>query len=96
MEEIFLRFTHIVEKTFKKISYKSLVKCMKVSKIWNYLISNQNFFKQRVHFENIQKDVDVNGETPLHKKVREGQLSEFKLIFEHVEDKNPLVVHHFS
>ena len=89
MEEILLRFTHIGEKTFKKISNKSLVKCMKVSKSWNNLISNQNCFKQRIHYENIQKDVDVNGETPLHKKVREGQLPEFKLIFEHVEDKNP-------
>ena len=89
MEEVLLRFPHIGEKTFKKLSNKNLAKCKTVSKTWNKFITNEKFYKQRVNYENLQKDVDRDGKTQLHKKARDGQLSECKLIIDHVENKNP-------
>ena len=67
MEEIILRFPHIGERTFKKLSNKNLAKCKNVSRTLYHFITNEKFYKLRVHYENLQKEVDYFGETPLHK-----------------------------
>ena len=89
MEEILWRFPHIWEQIFNRLSNQSLAKSKTVSKTWNNFITNEKFYKLRVNYEMIQKDKDENGKTQLHKKAIDGELSEFKLIIDNVENKNP-------
>ena len=89
MEGIFLRFSHIGEQVFNRLSNHSLAKCKTVSKTWCDFIIHEKFYKQRVTYEMIQKYKDKDGETQLHQKARNGQISGFKLIIDHVENKNP-------
>ena len=89
MEDMLWKFPHIGENIFKKLSNKNLAKSKKISRSWEYFITNEKFYKQRVHYEMMQKDKDSSGLTPLHKAARAGQLSECKLILDHVEDKSP-------
>ena len=90
MEEILLRFPHIGERTFKRLSNKSLAKCKTINKTWYNFITNEMFYKLRDHFEKIQKDKEENGRTQLHQKAKYGKLSDCKLIIENVENKNPV------
>ena len=63
---------------------------MTVNRTWYHFITNEKFYKQRVHYENLQKkNVDFNGQTPLHKAAKDGQLSECKVIIDNVENKSP-------
>ena len=89
MEDMLWKFPHIGENIFKKLSNKNLAKCKKVSRSWEYFITNEKFYKQRVHYEMKQKEKLMFGDTPLHEAARDGQLLECKLIIDHVEDKNP-------
>ena len=89
MEDMFLKFPHIGEGIIKKVSIKNLAKCIKVARTWERFIVDDKFYKERVKYEKLQMDVDENGRTPLHKAAENGQFSEFKMIFDHVEDKNP-------
>ena len=68
MEEVLWRFPHIGEKTFKMLSNKNLAKCKTVSRTWDQFIKNDRVCKQRAHYENIQKDKNIDGDTELHKK----------------------------
>ena len=88
MEEVPCRFPHIGEQTFKILSNKSLAKCMTVSRTWNHFIKNYRFCKQQAYYEKIKKEKDQMGRTKLHKLAKTGQLSECKLIIEHVEKKS--------
>ena len=67
MDEVLLRFPHLGEKTFKKLSNKNLVKCMTVSKTWYHFIQNEKFYKLRAKYENDQKIVDQFGNTQQQK-----------------------------
>ena len=58
MEDMLWKFPHIGENIFKKLSKKNLAKCKKVSRSWEYFITNEKFYKQRVHYEMKQKDKD--------------------------------------
>ena len=89
MNEVLWRFPHIGEHIFKKLRNKDLVKCKNVSRSWYNFITNEKFHELRVHYENIQKIKNHDGETQLHQKARNGQISGFKLIIDHVENKNP-------
>jgi ankyrin repeat protein len=89
MEETLLRFSHIGEGIFKKLSNKSLAKCRTVDEAWEHFISNEKFYKQRVKYETIQKEKDEIGRTPLHRAAEDGKLSECKMIIDHVENKHP-------
>ena len=89
MDEVLLRFPHLGEKTFKQLTNKNLVKSMIVSKAWNRFITNGKFYKLRVQYENVQKIVDADGNTPLHTAAKYGDLSGCKLILDNVENKNP-------
>ena len=89
MEEVLLRFPHIGDKTFKKLRNKDLIKCKTVGRSWFNYINNDKFYKERVKYENLQKDVDGRGDTPLHKAAKTGVLKKCKLIIDNVENKNP-------
>ena len=88
MEEVILRFPHLGEKIFKILSNKNVVKCNLTSRSWHIFITNEKFYKKRVFYENLQKDVD-HGNTPLHIAARKDDLQQCKLIIENVENKNP-------
>ena len=70
MEEILLRFPYIREQTFKWLSSQSLAKSKTVSRVWYNFITNEKFYKLRVHYENIQKVVDEDVQTKLHKAAK--------------------------
>ena len=92
MEEMLWKFPHIGQNIFKKLSNLNLAKCKKVSKTWEYFITNDEFSKQRVHYETKQKETDATypgGNTPLHDAAKNGNLSKCKMIINHVENKNP-------
>ena len=89
MEDMFWKFPHIGEQIFKKLSNKSLLKCMKVAKTWKYFITNEKFCKLRVKYETMQKTKDENGCTPLHEAAKNGEFLECKMIIANVENKNP-------
>ena len=89
MEEILWKLPHIGTQTFKRLSNQSLAKCKTVRKTWYNFITNENFYKLRVYYEEVQKDKYEFGETQLHQIARDGHLSECKLIIDHVENKNP-------
>ena len=84
------KFPHVGKQIFKKLSNKSLAKTKKVARTWENFITNEKFYKQKVHYETKQKEKKGPiGRTPLHKAAWEGKLSELKLIMDNVEDKNP-------
>ena len=89
MEEVLWRFPHIGEQIFKNLSNKNLVKCKLVNKSWYHFINNQKFYQQRIYYENLQKNVDGYGETPLHKAAEDGEFLKCKSIIENVDNKNP-------
>ena len=89
MEEVILRFPLLGEKIFKILSNKSIIQSKMVSRSWNLFITNEKFYKQLIIYENLQKDLDENGYTPLHLAAENGNLEKCKLIVEHVENKNP-------
>lgn len=89
MEELLLRFPHLGEGFFKICNMKDLIKCKMVSRSWYHFITSEQFYKQRVHYENLQKDVDSSGYTPLHHAAKDGKLEKCKLIITHVGNKNP-------
>ena len=64
MEGILARFPHLVDKIFKKLLNKNLVKCMFEGKTWYHFIINERFCKLRVEYENGQKNVDESRNTP--------------------------------
>ena len=89
MEDMLWKFPHLGVGIFKKLSNKNLAKCKKVARTWDQFIINEKFYKLKVHYEMKQKELDGNGQTPLHKAARDGQLQECKLIIDHVENRNP-------
>ena len=89
MEEVHLRFPHLGERIFRILLNKDLVNCKIISRSWYHFIVNQKFYNQKVYYENLQKEVDVIGDTPLHRAVKDGNLQKCKLIIDHVENKNP-------
>ena len=89
MEDILWRFPHIGEQIFKNLANKNLVKCKTVSKSLNHFIINQKFYHLRVHYENLQKNLDDLGRTPLHIAATRGEFTKCKSIIENVDNKNP-------
>ena len=89
MEDMLWKFPHVGQQIFSKLSNKNLVKGKKVARTWEHFITNEHFYQQKVHYETKQKKKEKNGETPLHKAAKEGNLLECKLIMDNVEDKNP-------
>ena len=48
MEDMLWKFPHVGEQIFTKLSNKNLAKCKKISRSWDYFITNEKFCKQRV------------------------------------------------
>ena len=88
MEDMLWKFPHVGKQIFKNLSNKNLAKSKKVARSWEHFITNENFYKQKVHYENKQKK-GLWGRTPLHSAAEAGKISECKLIIDNVEDKNP-------
>ena len=55
MEDMFWKFPHIGEQIFKKLSNKSLLKCMKVAKTWKYFITNEKFCNKESNMKQCRK-----------------------------------------
>ena len=89
MEDMLLKFPHVGQQIFKKLSNKNLTKSKEVARTWEHFITNEKFYKQKVHYETKQKEKNEEGWTPLHKAAEEGKDSKCKLIMDNVEDKNP-------
>ena len=89
MEDMLWKFPHVGQQIFKKLSNKNLVKIKEVARSWEHFIINEKIYKQKVHYETMQKKKDFFGTTPLHEAAKEGKISECKLIIDNVEDKNP-------
>ena len=89
MEDMLWKFPHIGENIFKKLSNSNLAKCKKVTRAWEYFINNERFYKQKVKYEMIQKDIDEKGRTQLHKVAEAGNFLKCSHIIDHVEEKNP-------
>ena len=89
MEDMLWKFPHVGQQMFKILSNKNLAKIKKVARSWDHFITNEKFYKQKVHYENKQKEKDEKGWTPLHKAAEEGKVIECKLIMDNVEDKSP-------
>ena len=83
------KFPHVGQQVFKKLSNENLAKSKKVARTWENFITNEKFYKQKVHYETKQKEKDNIGMTPFHYAALEGNLLECKLIIDNVEDKNP-------
>ena len=47
MEEVFLRFTHLIEDISNNLDNESLVQCREVSKIWSHCLDQQKFLEIR-------------------------------------------------
>ena len=54
MEEVILRFPHLIEQIFEKLDNKSLTKSRKVSISWKNVIDNQRYYWIR----NVQKQIN--------------------------------------
>ena len=65
MEDMLWKFPHVGQQIFKKLSNKALAKNKKVARTWKHFITNEKFYKQKVHYETRQKE-NPSGETPLH------------------------------
>ena len=89
MEDMLWKFPHVGQQIFKNLSNKNLVKSKEVARTWEDFITNEKFYKQKVHYETKQKEKNEEGWTPLHKAAEEGKDSKCKLIMDNVEDKNP-------
>lgn len=89
MEDMLWKFPHIGQQIFKKLSNKNLAKSKEVARTWKHFITNEKFYKQKVYYESKQKKKDDLGRTSLHKAAEMGKVSEFELIIDNVEDKNP-------
>ena len=48
MEELFVRFSHLIEAIFNGLDNKSLVKCKEVSEIWCDYISEEKLYLIRI------------------------------------------------
>ena len=89
MEDMLWKFPHVGKRIFKKLSNKNLVKCKEVGRSWEYFITHEKFYNEKVKYELIQKKRDEIGRTPLHEAAEAGQFPECKMIIDHVENKNP-------
>ena len=60
MEEVFVRFPHLSEQIFEKLSNKSLAETRKVSKIWCNNLDQQKFLEIRIIKATIEKFDNVH------------------------------------
>ena len=86
MENLILRFSHLVIQIFEKLDNKSLTKCREVRKSWQKFIDENNIVWIRI--VNIPS-VPKNGNTFLHIATRTGQIGITELILSEDCEVNP-------
>ena len=70
MEDMLWKFPHVGKQILMKLSNKNLAKSKKAARTWDHFITNERFYKQKVHYENKQKEMNQFGETPLHEAAK--------------------------
>mgnify|MGYP001318702270 FL=1 len=85
MDNLILRFPHLLEQTFRKLNNKSLFKSREVSKSWKYFINERNY--QWLCVVNIPKLLQKSN-TYLHLAAETGQIDAFETALSEEEDKN--------
>ena len=85
MDNLILRFPHLLEQTFRKLNNKSLFKSREVSRSWKYFINERNY--QWLCVVNIPKLLQKSN-TYLHLAAETGQIDAFQTILSEEEDKN--------
>ena len=85
MDALMLRFPHLPEQIFQKLSNKSIFKSREVAKLWQSLINGRNYpWLRIVNIPTILED----GNTYLHFAAETGQIEAFEIAFGEEEDKN--------
>ena len=77
MEILILRFPHIAQQIFEKLSDKSLTKCRAVGKLWQTFIDENSLPWIRI---NKFPSILTKGNTYLHVASKSGQIEIFKMI----------------
>ena len=85
MEQIILRFPHVLEIIFEKLDNKSLACCREVAKSWQKFIDERRYAWIRiVKIPTILQ----RGKTYLHLAAETGQTEIFELLFSEEDQKN--------
>ena len=86
MDNLILRFPHVVEQIFEQLDDKSLVKCREVEKSWKKFIDERNYpWIRIVKIPTVLR----YGCTYLHLATQTGQTKIFRFIIGEEDDKNP-------
>ena len=86
MEEIILRFPHLAEKIFQKLTNEGLAKSREVERLWQKFINEKNYPWLRI--VNIPTILQ-NGNTYMHLAAQCGQTDLFEMILSEEDNKNP-------
>ena len=77
MEEIILRFPHLAEKIFEKLTNEGLAKSREVERLWQKFIDEKNYLWLRiVNIPTILQE----GNSYMHLAARYGQMDMFEMI----------------
>ena len=88
MDNLILRFAHVVERIFVQLDDKSLAKCREVEKSWKKFIDERNY--PWIRIVEIPKVYLKYGFTYLHLAAQTGQTEMFQLLIDKEDDeKNP-------
>ena len=85
IQDLVLRFPHLLEQIFQKLDNKSLFKCREVARSWQNIIDGRNYPWLRI--VNIPRILKRRN-TYLHLAARTGQIEPFKTALYEEEDKN--------
>ena len=86
MDNLILRFAHVVERIFEQLDDKSLAKCREVEKSWQKFIDERNY--PWIRIVEIPKVLKY-GFTYLHLAAQTGQTEIFQLLIDKADEKNP-------
>jgi ankyrin repeat protein len=86
MEEIILRFPHLAEKIFQKLTNEGLARSREVERLWQKFIDEKNYpWLRIVNIPTILQD----GNSYMHLAAQYGQMDIFEMILSGEENKNP-------
>ena len=86
MEEIILRFPHLAEKIFQKLTNEGLAKSREVERLWQKFIDERSYpWLRIVNIPTILQD----GDTYMHLAAQYGQTDIFEMILSEEDNKNP-------
>ena len=85
IQDLVLRFPHVLEQIFQKLDNKSLFRCREVARSWQNIIDGRNYPWLRI--VNIPRILKGRN-TYLHLAARTGQIEPFKRALYEEENKN--------